>query len=164
MSKMTHKRKCEIVAALKVNERGWKFFSNDERAVIKGIDWREVLFLDHRDGFESVGSGFELEESDAFIYRIKQSYTVPIEPHENCRMVTMDERRKYTQPVQAFYFDQTFGDNDWHSCGSSNSVGWNDSLDGRFDFCVPLDFSFEPEEMTLAEVCKLIGRDIVIKK
>ena len=161
MSKMTHKRKCEIVEALKVNERAYCFLSDDEKAVIKSVHHSKVTYLTHRDGFTGVGS-LKGEERHGFIYRIKESYIVGIEPPEGYRLVTDEERGKWKKPevfacldirliatTDKWLFEVCNGYDTWYETHA---------------YAVPVTFSFEPESMTLAEVCKELGRDIKITK
>jgi len=144
MSKMTHKRKCEIVEALKVNERGYGFLSDEEKEVLQDawMNSDNILCL-HSGGV--IWQNAIAVRRPTFIYRVKQSYTVPIEPPEGYRLVTDEERGKYDKPEVFSCFDIRPSSASWLVEKNGCFPEWYDT----HAYAVPLAFSFEPKTIEI---------------
>jgi len=153
---MNWKTKNETVERMKKNERAYCFLSKDERLALVGCDCR-TLQTTTTAGAIKYGPIYDFKESFEYehaVVVVDKNYTLPIEPPEGYRLVTDEEREKYSMPDCWMQCDLA-ADSVWRN--TTAGFGWGDvrketgyvakAFGGlQFVFAVPLTFTFEPEE------------------
>lgn len=160
---MKYEKKKEIVEALKKNERAYVYLSADEKEVLAACTALVCLQTDHVE--EKYGCTHNYwqspwNDSSYLVWRIHRDYQLPIEAPEGYRLVTEEETKKHVAPRCAMYFGEACGE--WirnTNPGEEVSKLWN-----GMPHAVPVDFTFEVKERTMAQLIAELGYSFKLVK
>jgi hypothetical protein len=162
---MNYKRKCEIVAALKDNERAYCFLSDEEKLFLNS-NLENVIYVNSDGNYSKCGTNGPLDAWAGYTFRIHRDYVVPIEVPEGYRLVTDEEREKFARKTVIGV----------GMCSLKSVCNWVvvfgkfESWSGIHNYAVPLNFSFEPEvkEISAEEAMRILadkfGCDVKLTK